>query len=134
MLGRMEMTDLLWQDVVNLKLETRVLGAVVSVVGKGKSFVVEGLDKATARKLYTVAQEIEEQWREKNRIRRMEEERARAGGVYLGGPPGVTPGLSGSSPPTSIEERLEKLKSLHGKGLISDAEYESKKSQIIAEL
>ena len=73
MLGRMEMTDLLWQDVVNLKLETRVLGAVVSVEGKGKSFVVEGLDKDTARRLYTVAQELEEQWREKNRIRRIRE-------------------------------------------------------------
>ena len=87
MLGRMEMTDLLWQDIVNLKLETKVLGAAVSVEGKGKSFVLEGLDKATARKLYTIAQELEEQWREKSRIRRMEEERARAGGVYLGPSP-----------------------------------------------
>jgi hypothetical protein len=57
----------------------------------------------------------------------MEEERARAGGVYLGGP----------HPPSaaaSVEDRLRKLKSLHEQGLITDAEYESRKSQIISEL
>ena len=136
MLGRMEMVDMLWQDVVNLKLATKMLGAVISVEGNGRHCVIDGLEKASARRLYTVAQEIEEQWREKNRIRRMEEERARAGGVYFSGgtTPGLTPGLSGTAAPASIEERLEKLKSLHAKGLISDAEYESRKTQIIAEL
>jgi len=144
-LGRMEMDDFLWQDITDLRISTKVLGAVIVVIARKKqpngqlepvTRTVEGLDKSAARRLYAAAQEIEEQWREKVRIRQMEEERARAGGVYFSGQnaPNLNPGQSGTSAPASVEDRLRKLKSLHGEGLITDAEYEARKSQIIAEL
>lgn len=138
LLGRMDLQDFLWQDVTDLSLASKVLGAVITVQAKKRlpdgqvrssTASIDGLEKASARRLYALAQELEEQWREKNRVRQMEEERARSGGVYLGGAGGPT-----ETPRASIEERLEKLRSLREKGLISDAEYESRKSQIIAEL
>ena len=66
----------------------------------------------------------------------MEEERARAGGVYFSGQnaPNLNPGQSGTSAPASVEDRLRKLKSLHQQELITDAKFESRKTQIIAEL
>jgi len=140
LLGRMDLDDMLWQDVTDVRLSTQILGATLALTAKKRlpsgeveavERTIEGLDRVAARKVYAVAQEMEEQWREKNRVRQMEEERARAGGVYLGGPhaSGVADG-----PSASVEDRLRRLKSLHGQGLITDAEYESRKSQIIAEL
>ena len=136
LLGRMQLDDMLWQDVGDVRLSTQILGATLAVTARNRlpngqveavERTIDGLDRAAARKVYAVAQEMEEQWREKNRVRQMEEERARAGGVYLGGP-------HAPNAVASVEDRLRKLKSLHEQGLITDAEYESRKSQIISEL
>jgi hypothetical protein len=137
LLGRMDLEDVLWQDVTDVRLSSKMLGAILEVTARKRlpsgaveaaEHRIEGLDRAAARKVYAVAQEMEEQWREKNRVRQMEEERARSGGVYLGG------AHAPSAPAASVEDRLRKLKSLHEQGLITDAEYESRKSQIISEL
>lgn len=144
-LGRMDLEDFLWQDVTDIRLSTKLLGAEITVTAKRrdadgsvrtKTGTVEGLDKPAALRLYAEAQRFEEEWREKNRVRQMEEERARAGGVYLqgAGAHNLSSGMPGSSSPVSIDQRLAKLKELHLKGLITDAEFESRKAQIIAEL
>jgi hypothetical protein len=144
-LGRMDLEDFLWQDVTDIRLSTKLLGAEITVTAKRrdadgslrtKTGTVDGLDKPAALRLYAEAQRFEEEWREKNRVRQMEEERARAGGVYLqgAGAHNLSSGMSGSSSPDSIEQRLAKLKELHQKGLITDAEFESRKAQIISEL
>lgn len=141
LLGRMEVLDFLWQDVEDVHLRIHMLSATVSLRGRKKkadgSFEpmaaeLSGLDKQQAMALYAKAQEIEEQWREKNRIRQMEEERARAGGVYVHPAGAQTKGSEGSS--DDIERRLTKLKDLCEKGLITDAEYEARKAQIISDL
>jgi hypothetical protein len=142
LLGRLEIEDFLWQDVTEVRVSLQMLGATISVTAKRverdgqvqtRSATIEGLEKEAALRLYAEAQRFEEEWREKNRVRRMEEERARAGGVYLHGAAaaGAAPG---PAQPASIEDRLAKLRELRDKGLISDAEYESRKGQIIAEL
>lgn len=142
--GRMNLVDFLWQDIDNVSVSTQVLGATLVVHGKRKTIngrymphnvSIGGLEKRQALRLYAKAQELEEQWREKNRVRTMEEERARAGGVYLGGHSmGASPSGAGGSTNLSVEDRLAKLKALHAKALITDAEYESRKAQIISEL
>jgi len=142
MFGRMDLQDVLWQDVNNVNVSTKMLGAIITVEGQRQNrdgslvpvaLQVDGLEKQQALELYGKAQEIEMQWREKNRVRRIEEERARAGGVYLGGGNSGVEAASASGS-GSIEDRLQRLKELYGKGLISDAEYESRKAQIISEL
>jgi hypothetical protein len=141
LLGRLELEDFLWQDVTEVRVSLQMLGATISVTAKRverdgqvqtRSATIEGLEKAAALRLYAEAQRFEEEWREKNRVRRMEEERARAGGVHLHG--AAAGGVAVPGPPAAIEGRLAKLKELRDKGLISDAEYESRKGQIIAEL
>ena len=145
LLGRMDLEDFLWQDVTDIRLSTQVLGSEIVVTAKRREAdgvvstrtgKADGLNKRAALRLYAEAQRFEEEWREKNRVRQMEEERARAGGVYLHGTgaSNLNPGMSGSSSPDSVERRLGKLKELHEKGLITDAEYESRKAQIISEL
>lgn len=138
MFGRMNLDDYLWQDVDDVTVEANVLGSTITIKGSKRTktggevpFVrtVDGLDKAQALELYARAQEMEEQWREKNRARLIEEERARAGGVYV-----QTPSQSERQAQPSIEERLAKLKSLADAGLITGAEYEARKAQIVAEL
>ena len=140
-MGRMDLEDFLWQDVTDIRISSRMLGSEINITAKRrdpdgtvrtKSGMIEGLHKADALRLYAEAQRFEEEWREKNRIRQMEEERARSGGVYLGGT-GVTGGPAPAGG-ASIEQRLAKLKELHDKGLVTDAEYEARKAQIIAEL
>jgi len=139
LLGRMDMEDFLWQDVTEIRIRTEILGAVLTVTAqrreadgtvRARTGVVDGLVRAAALRLYAAAQQLEQEWREKNRIRQMEEERARSGGVFLHG----AGAPSGAGAQASVDDRLAKLKSLHEKGLITDAEYEARKTQIIAEL
>lgn len=139
LLGRMDMEDFLWQDDTEVTIATRLLGATLEVRSqrrgpdgglRSRAGRVDGLDNRAALRVYAEAQRLEQEWREKNRVRLMEEERARSGGITLQGA-----AFGGASPPgVSIEERLAKLKALHEKGLVSDAEYEARKSQIIGEL
>ena len=142
LMGRMDLEDFLWQDVTDIRISSRLLGSDIAITAKRKdpdgtvrtkSGTVEGLRKADALRLYAEAQRFEEEWREKNRVRQMEEDRARSGGVYLGGAAGTAGPVSAASG-ASIEQRLAKLKELHAKGLVTDAEYEARKAQIISEL
>ena len=71
-------------------------------------------------------------WREKRRVRELEELRARSGGIRIG-----TSGAgAGLGPPASGGQddavaRLEKAKAMLDKGLISDAEFEALKARIV---
>lgn len=47
---------------------------------------LDGPDKDQAKRLYGICQQMEQKWREKRRIREMEEARARAGGIVMGAP------------------------------------------------
>ncbi len=138
-LGRMDLDDYLWQDVDDVAVSTQLLGSTITVRGSKRlktgeqapfSRSVGGLDKAKALTLYAKAQEMEEVWREKNRVRYIDEERAKSGGVTIQGGAGVAAAPGGPS----IEQRLAKLRDLLEQELITTAEYEARKAQIIAEL
>ena len=86
---------------------------------------------AKARKIYTYAQAQEQAWREKNRIREIEELRAKSGGITLngsGGPVGAP-----AAAPAGAEDMTKKLKEakeLLDGGAISDAEFETIKARL----
>ncbi|MCL4465453.1 MAG: SHOCT domain-containing protein [Chloroflexi bacterium] len=90
-----------------------------------------GLDKEQAKRFYGIAQQMENEWREKRRVRQMEEDRAKAGGVYLG-TAGVN--LAGSQTVEDPVAKLGKAKAMLDQGLISEAEYESIKAKILASM
>ena len=88
---------------------------------------IDDLVKEQARRLYAIAQEMEENVREELRMREMEEKRAAAGGIVV---QGATSQSAGEDP----MQALSKLKQLADAGLITTDEYEAKKKEILARL
>lgn len=67
--------------------------------------------------------------RSNKNIQIMENQKATAPFIYESTPPVTGPGTGTSA--GTIEEKLELLKNLHGKGLITNEEYERKKSELL---
>lgn len=100
----------------------------------GETLRIDNLVKEQARRLYAIAQEMEENVREELRLRAMEEKRAEAGGVYLPGMMGAMGAGSTAAPADEPLQALSKLKQLMEAGLITAEEFEAKKKEILARL
>ena len=130
LLGGFEMQDVRWQDLASAGLREGVFASELMVsTHDGRRFVLAGLRKAEARKVYVLCQAQEQAWREKNRVREMEEMRARSGGVHLSGSALGAPPAGGAEDPTA---RLQRARQMLDQGLITDAEYETLKAKILA--
>lgn len=134
--GRAKFIDYIWRDMKSVEMEENVWRATITIkVINGETIRVDNLVKEQARRLYAIAQQMEENVREELRIREMEEKRAAAGGVILHG--GAVPSLSSAGTAAPAEEPLQalsKLKQLMEAGLITPDEYETKKKEILARL
>lgn len=128
MFGRAEFRDYIWRDLTEAKLTENVFRATLSLqAANGDKLVVDDLVKAQARRLYAIAQEMEENVREELRLREMEEKRAAAGGI-------VVQGATAQSAAEDPMQALAKLKQLAEAGLITNDEFEAKKKEILARL
>ena len=145
LLGGFKMTDVRWQDLANAQIDEGIFSSTLSftvtpgtvvmkAVTPGDKHMVRvvGLRKAEAQRVYVVAQSQEQAWREKNRVRELEEMRAKSGGVQLGAGIGTSSGPA--SNPENATARLQQAKEMLTKGLITDAEYETIKAKIFASL
>lgn len=145
--------DLRWQDLKDARLQVGMFSATLTLVysanlsdtavGEGESQVLEikGLEIPAAQAIYRECQAQGQVWREKRRVRSIEEMRAQSGGVQVA--TGVYPAdarpepavTHGSSPrdddPT---QRLGRAREMLNQGLISDAEYEAIKARIVGAL
>lgn len=131
LLVRVSFSDFLWEDVKDVTIKEGFLAADLTVeLVDGRLETVGGLDKSQVRRLYAIAQQKEQEWREKRRIRDLEEARARSGGFHMPSMPSM-PSAS-SAPAEDPVERLAKAKAMLDQGLISEAEYETLKAKIIA--
>ena len=94
-----------------------------------------GLRKDQAQAMYRICQQHDQVWREKRRVRELEELRAKSGGVQIGAQGGYSSGpaanSAGESEPT---RRLRQAREMLEAKLISDAEFESIKAKIVAGL
>lgn len=90
------------------------------------------LPKSQARKLYTVAQEQEEIQREYRRQRELEEIRAGAGNVNVNAGPTTAPVQSPQAKDPIAT--LQKFKTLLDNGLITQAEFDTKKQEVLARM
>jgi hypothetical protein len=139
-------TDCRWQDVREAAVTVGIFGATLTVSvyrsadlatqeGPPSMITVNGLRKDEAQEVYRVCQAREQSWREKRRIRELEEMRAKAGGIQFGGGGGGISGYAQSDTngqsPTS---RLQRAKEMLDSGLLTDAEFEQVKAKILAEL
>jgi hypothetical protein len=131
-----------WQDLKEARVDVGIFGARLTVAffgspdlaiaGKEGALTFPGLRKSQAQAVYRVCQAQDQAWREKRRVRELEELRAKSGGIQLGAP-GAGAGLaspSGGGQDDAVA-RLERAKAMLDKGLISDAEYEALKARIV---
>ncbi|HAQ88745.1 MAG TPA: hypothetical protein DCR78_20220 [Pseudomonas sp.] len=134
LIGGYDMADIRWQDLrdarINESLLEKYFGAHFMLFTSNGKHSVSGLNVEQARQVYVFCQQQEQEWREKNRIRTIEEDRAKAGGVYL---PQSSP-VPEQSVSSSLTERLRKAKEMLSEGLISDAEFETIKARVVNEL
>ena len=135
LMGSAKFTDYIWRELKEAKLEEGVMRATLTLfAANGETLRVDNLVKEQARRLYAIAQEMEENVREELRLRAMEEKRAEAGGVYLPGMMGAMGTGSTAAPADEPLQALSKLKQLMEAGLISAEEFEAKKKEILARL
>lgn len=141
--GGFAINDIRWQDLKDVHLRVGMIGATVRVNALDNSDLalsgrldrvatIGGLRKDEAQRLYTICQTHEQQWREKRRIRELEELRAKSGGITLGGMAGAPATSAGEG--DSAVTRLERAKEMRDKGLISDSEYEAIKARLVSSL
>ena len=140
--GGFEMTDLRWQDLGDTNIKVGIFGADITLKNFGTSdlalgkssasfMTLQGFRKEQTENIYRLAQTQEQSWREKRRIRELEELRAKSGGINVGNYSGTQP--TGNSSDDSLT-RLQKAKEMLDNKLITDSEYESIKAKIISGL
>lgn len=136
--------DVRWQDLQDAQLRVGIFGATLTVSvygsadlataeGPRRSIAVNGLRKPEAQEVYRACQTQEQAWREKRRVRELEELRAKSGGISIGGGIGAAgaAGPNGGQTPTA---RLQRAREMLDQGLLTDAEFEQVKARILAEL
>jgi hypothetical protein len=140
LLGGFDVTTIRWQDLEEVTLRVGMLSAdlalragkatdLASLGAQGSQRVeFQGLRKEQAQAVYRICQSQDQAWREKRRVRELEELRARSGGIQLNSGPGAA-GAAGES---DAVRRLQEAKQLLDAKLITDAEYEAIKAKIIS--
>jgi hypothetical protein len=134
-----------WQDLSDVQLHVGTFGADLTIAalsspdltvsGIAHTVSFTGLRKAEAEAIYRLCQANEQAWREKRRIRELEELRAKSGGIQLGAG-NLAPGPTAAAgyDPSDPVKKLERARAMLAKGLITDAEYESLKARIVSGL
>jgi putative oligomerization/nucleic acid binding protein len=135
-----KVVDLRWQDLKDVRLDVGIFGAdlTISLLDQsdlataehaGGTLLLHGLRKDAAQAVYRVCQAQEQAWREKRRVRDLEELRAKSGGLQFG-----AVGAPAGGGETDPVERLKAAKEMLANGLITDAEYEAIKAKVVSGL
>ncbi len=139
LIGGFTPIDIRWQDIKSAHIQAGIFGSTLRVTaltmpdlavgGSVCPFEFSGLRKDEAQAIYRICQAQEQAWREKRRLRELEELRAKSGG-FQGS-------LRADSTSSTVNEdstdRLKKAKTMLDAGLISDSEYETIKARIISQ-
>jgi hypothetical protein len=144
LLGGYSPVDMRWQDIENAQLRVGIFGADLTITSRGHQDLASsgqtagvitalGLRKQQAEQVYRAAQAQEQSWREKRRVRDLDELRAKSGGIQLGamGGGGGGGGAAGGDAADDPMVRLQRAKEMLAGGLITDSEYESIKAKIV---
>lgn len=139
LLGRFEFQDYLWFDLSNAHVQQNLLGSVFTARHvSGQVLSMDYLPKESAAALYRLAQEREEQARMARHQLQVDTLRAGAAQVNVQtNIPAAVPAPSAAAPAPPADDlvaRLEKLKLMADKGLITAADYDRRKQEILAQL
>ncbi len=142
--GGFSTEDIRWQDLDDAQLRVGIVGATLTVTafastdlasaspGTAHTLVFPGLRKAEAQAVYRACQAQEQAWREKRRVRDLEELRAKSGGIQLAG--GAPLSGAGGDDARQPSARLQRAREMLQQGLMTDAEFEQVKSRILGDL
>jgi hypothetical protein len=147
LIGGYDSADIRWQDLKETRISAGILAADLTLVAQSSSdlnigaevnrvWTFSGFCKDQAQALYRICQQHDQVWREKRRIRELEELRAKAGGVQIGADSGYASASSGADPGAESEpaRRLRQAHEMLEAKLISDSEYEAIKAKIVSGL
>jgi len=127
----MTFEDFPWRDVKDVHLSEQFLGATITCrTVAGKVTLIDSIPKKQARRVYTFAQEVEEQAHQTRRQTELESLRASASNVT------VSAGTAGGTAQPAFDpvQALTKLKTLLDAQLITEAEYAAKKGEILSKM
>ena len=140
LLGGFDVSTIRWQDLEEVTLRVGVIGAdlalragkatdLASLGAQGSQRVeFQGLRREQAQAVYRICQAQDQAWREKRRVRELEELRARSGGIQVTSGPAPASGTADND----AVRRLQEAKQLLDARLITDAEYEAIKAKIVS--
>jgi len=145
LLGGYESADIRWQDLKETRISAGILAADLTLVAQSSSdlnigsevnrvWTFAGLRKDQAQSMYRICQQHDQVWREKRRIRELEELRAKSGGVQIGGAPGAYSGADSAGVESEPARRLRQAREMLEAKLITDSEFESIKARIVSGL
>jgi hypothetical protein len=142
LVGGFDVSDIRWQDLEEVTLRVGIFAADLAIrAGKAADLASQGasgsrrldftgLRKDQAQAVYRICQSQDQAWREKRRVRELEELRARSGGFQVSS--GSAPMSGGGGAVTDPVRRLQEAKQMLDARLITDAEYEAIKAKIVA--
>jgi hypothetical protein len=141
--GGFEMNDFRWQDLGDVSIKVGIIGADIYIKKFGSSDLamnkdtsydlsLSGFVKDQTENIYRIAQAQDQAWREKRRVRELEELRAKSGGYTIAGIQTGTQSSDNASEDSLT--RLQKAKAMLDNKLITDSEFETIKARIISGL
>jgi hypothetical protein len=145
LLGGYESADIRWQDLKETRISAGILAADLTLIAQASSdlnigsevnrvWTFTGLRKDQAQALYRICQQHDQVWREKRRIRELEELRAKSGSVQIGSGPSAYSGAEDAGGESESVRRLRQAREMLDAKLISDSEFESIKAKIVSGL
>ena len=155
LLGGYDSADIRWQDLRETRISAGMLAADLTLVAQSSSdlnissevnrvLTFTGLRKDQAQSIYRICQQHDQVWREKRRIRELEELRAKSGAVQFGGSPALggqsgyaatdSSGADHAGAESEPARRLRQAREMLDAKLISDSEFESIKAKIVSAL
>lgn len=142
--GGYDSADIRWQDLKETRISAGIIAADLILIAQSSSdlnigaevnrvWSFEGLHKDQAQAMYRICQQHDQVWREKRRVRELEELRAKSGGVQISG---ASPAYGSDAAGAESEpaRRLRQAREMLDAKLISDSEFESIKAKIVSGL
>ena len=145
LIGGYDSADIRWQDLKETRISAGIIAADLIVVAQTSSdlnigaevdrvWSFEGLRKDQAQAMYRICQQHDQVWREKRRVRELEELRAKSGGVQIGGAESRYGSADAAGSESDPARRLRQAREMLEAKLISDSEFESIKAKIVSGL
>jgi Bacterial PH domain len=143
--GGYDSADIRWQDLKEARISAGIIAADLTLVAQSSSdlnigaevnriWSFEGLNKDQAQAMYRICQQHDQVWREKRRVRELEELRAKSGGVQISGNQAGYSGTDAAGIESEPTRRLRQAREMLDAKLISDSEFESIKAKIVSGL